>query len=344
MCFKHSSKMASEINKALSPAQRAADWILSQMESDGSLRGASSINEYYKTVFALAVAGRVAEADRMLEYVAGRFLMDDGDLDGTGCPWFEQFRIYCHPWIAMAATVRARFDIAERILRFLDAWHDDKTGGFYGTTEQRQKRAEQEMMTTGIIAIAMLWAGRTEIAKRTAVWMKNVWDAQLNLERGLCFVWHRDKGLVTNFPPDAVKSYMVDVTALAQKYYQYGIPAAFLSSFASVTQEQSWLELARDYLHASRHCREDVYRRPQSGKLGWGAAWTYRLTRDPKDREIADKVHAGLAAVQHAEGWWPTQNVYGGETPATVTPGLDLTGEFLAHLSWIESILGSPAA
>lgn len=326
-----------------SPARRAADWLVGNMNPDGSLRGATSINEYYKTVFALAVAGQVAAADRMLEYVSRSFLKADGDLDGAGCEWFEQFRIYCHPWVAMAATVRGRFDIAERILRFLEPWHDDQAGGFYGTTEQREKRGEQEMMTTGIVAIAMLWAGQTEIASRAADWMKNVWDAQPNLSRGLYFVWHREKGLVTDFPAAAAKSYMVDTKALAQKYYQYGIPAAFLSSFAGISRDQRWLKLAQDYLHASRHCREDVFRRPQSGKLGWGAAWTYRLTHDPQDREIAYKVREGLAATQRSEGWWPQQNVYGGETPATLTPGLDLTGEFLAHLSWMESVLDSQA-
>jgi hypothetical protein len=116
------------------------------------------------------------------------------------------------------------------------------------------------------------------------------------------------------------------------------VPAAFLSAFAGVTGERTWLQLAQQYLRASRHCREDVTRRPQSGKLGWGAAWTYRLSRDPQDRALAQQVHAGLAATQQAEGWWPKENVYGGETPMTLSPGLDLTGEFLAHLSWIESL------
>lgn len=324
-----------------SPVQRAADWLVAQMNPDGSLGGATSINEYYKTVFALAVAGRNPEADRMLNYVVARFAKADGDLDGTGCEWFDQFRIYCHPWIAMAATVRARFDISERILRFLEGWHDEQTGGFYGTTEQRDKRREQEMMTTGIVAIAMLWAGRIEIARRTAIWMKNLWDAQPNRERGLYFVWDHERGLLTDFPVAAATSYVVNANEVAQRYYQYGIPAAFLSSLAGATQDRAWLALAREYLHASRHCREDVYRRPQSGKLGWGAAWTYRLTRAAKDREIAEKVSDGLLATQTLEGWWPAQDVYGGKKPTTLRPGLDLTGEFIAHLSWIECALAS---
>lgn len=68
-----------------SVAQRAANWLIGLMQPDGSLRGATSINEYYKAVTGLAVYGYPKESERMLNYIAQRFLADDGDLDGTGC-------------------------------------------------------------------------------------------------------------------------------------------------------------------------------------------------------------------------------------------------------------------
>src|SRR5580693_7133564 len=133
-----------------SPSSRAADWLESQMKSDGSLRAATSINEYYKAVFALTCAGRHRAAERMLNYIVGRFLKKNGDLDGTGNPWYDQFRIYCHGWVAMAAIQLARFDVSERILGFLEGFHDPRAGGFFGTLKDRKNRAEQEMMTTGV--------------------------------------------------------------------------------------------------------------------------------------------------------------------------------------------------
>jgi squalene cyclase len=71
-----------EAHGTVSAAQRGADWLVAHVEPDGSIRGGTSINEYYKTVFALAAAGRHGHADRMLSYVVRRFLRDDGDLDG----------------------------------------------------------------------------------------------------------------------------------------------------------------------------------------------------------------------------------------------------------------------
>ena len=312
--------------------RRAGDWLVAQMNPDGSLRGATSINEYYKAIYSLAIAGWPAEADQMLQFIERRFLKPDGDLDGTGCPWFELFRIYAHPWVVMAAVVRARFDIAGRMLNFLEGWHHD--GGFYGKSE----RAEQELMTTGLVGLAMLWGGRIDAAKGVGGWFKRLWEAQPDVRTGLYFAWKPGDGLITKFPEEKAKQYWVNAGALKQQYYHYGIAAALLSSLAGVTGDRAWLDLARKYLHASRHCNQDVLDRPQSGKIGWGAAWTWRLSQDPADRALAEQVYTNLSAKQHAEGWWSHENIYTDNAPTAPQPALDLTGEFLGHLSWIESL------
>jgi hypothetical protein len=309
------------------------------MKPDGSLRGAESINDYYKSAFGLAAAGLNSETDTMLDYINKTFLTADGDLIGDGCPWFDVFRIYPHTWILMAAILRARFDIAERIAGFLDAFQDPSTGGYYGTLPAREKEGQQEMMTTGLSGIAMLWAGRREAALKTGQWMKNVMDAQPDITEGLDFVWHHDKGLVTEFPEEERKSYRVNPQEPGQRYYNYGIPAAFLTCLHGQTGDRQWLDLAGRYLHATEHCRDDFHRSPQSGKVGWGAAWLYRITGDPAARAIVERVYGHLASVQHAEGWWDAMNVYEQSAETSPEPGIDITGEFMAHLSWMESVL-----
>src|SRR5436305_54633 len=112
--------MAQASLEKFSAAQRAAGWLVELMLPDGSLRGAKSINEYYKAVVGLALAGRQNESERMLNYVVGRFLRDDGDLDGANCVWFDQFRIYPHAWLLMAAVMRCRFDLVRLWADFLE--------------------------------------------------------------------------------------------------------------------------------------------------------------------------------------------------------------------------------
>src|SRR5262249_41420092 len=114
---------------APSAAERGARWLIGRQKPDGSLEGAIGLGDYYKAPFGLAVTGHHAEADRMLGHVARTFLKADGDLDGTGVAWFDTFRIYPHAWLAVAALMRGRFEIAFPLLDFLSACHDERTGG-----------------------------------------------------------------------------------------------------------------------------------------------------------------------------------------------------------------------
>lgn len=323
-----------------SPAHRAGVWLANLMQPDGSLRGATSINEYYKAVIGLAASGRQDESERMLDYVVSRFLKPDGDLDGTGCVWWDQFRIYPHAWLLMAAIVRARFDLVRKWADFLETFQDPENGGFYGTLKDREQRAEQEFMTTGVVAIALLWAGRTDAALKAGAWLRRIHEAQPDLSRGFSFVWNRQTGLVTNFPAEKSTEYQINASQTAQWYFQYGIGAALSAGLFGATGDRAWLDLGRSYLDATKYGREDVYRQGTSGKIGWGASWMYRVTQDPADRAICEKVYANLRDSQHADGWWSVQNIYSHDWSTNPASQIDVTGEFATLMSWMENAIG----
>jgi len=334
--------MDMESQQKLKPsgAQRGAYWLISQMQPDGSFHNARSINEYYKAAFGLVISGHNLEADRLLDYVSKTFLKNDGDLNGEGCVWFEDFRIYAHCWLLMAALMRGRFEIVHPLLSFVAKYHDETSGGFFQKTAgSQQRKGVQEVMTTGLAGLACLWGGHLDIAEKTGQWMENLYQAQPNLSKGLYFVWDSRSGLVTEFPKEESKSFMIDARETQQRYYQYGIAAAFLSSLSAATGVKKWLALADEFLKSSKHCREDVYREPQSGKIGWGAAWTYRLTNNPEDLRIAQEVASGLGALQSEHGWWSTLNVYQHQMAKKLEPGLDITGEFVSLLGCMELVL-----
>jgi hypothetical protein len=236
--------------------------------------------------------------------------------------------------------MRGRFAIAGSLLRTLVAYHDEDTGGFFATAEARkQEQGRQEIMTTSLAGLACLWAGRLDIAMRTGQWLRNIYDAQPDISKGLYQVWDSRKGLVTNFPKREAKAFLVDATQPEQWYFQYGISGAFLSSLSAATQGKEWLELARKFLHASKYCREDVYRRPASGKIGWGAAWCYRLSSDPEDRKISVAVIEGLRALQNEDGSWSASGVRRAESDCVSEPDIDVTAEFTGLLGCMGLII-----
>jgi len=322
-----------EETKPLSFARRGAKWILALQQRDGSLRDTECLEAYYKAPFGLVVAGYNLQAERMLDYIENTFLQSDGDLDGRGVEWWEQFRTYPHAWLTIAALMRGRFRIVHSLLRILLAYHDEPSGGFFTSTESSKLRAgHQEIMTTSLAGLACLWAGRVDVATRAGGWLHRIWEAQPDASKGLYQAWDTRTGLITEFPASEAKSYFVDALQPAQWYFQYGISAAFLSALAASTQANQWLELAHNFLYASKYCREDVYRRPASGKIGWGAAWCYRLSGDAADREICLAVIEGLGDLQNNDGSWSATGVRRDKSAPGSVADIDVTAEFTGLL------------
>jgi DUF1680 family protein len=128
--------------------------------------------------------------------------------------------------------------------------------------------------------------------------------------------------------------FRVDASRPRQWYFQYGIAAALLAALARDTRDMRWLALAQRYLRASAHCHDDRYRTPQSGKIGWGAAWTHALSGDPEDAALVTAVVEGLAALQGGDGSWNGEGVYDRQPkPDTAVARLDVSAEFVALLS-----------
>ena len=310
--------------KAADSSAKGAGWLLAHLKDDGSLDGGTDLRAYYKTPAAFVLSGHVREAERVLDYVIAHLLKPDGDLDGAGVPWFRTYRTYPHSWICCAAMMRGRFELARTLAGFITSFHDPLTGGFFAD----QNRTTQEIMTTSMAGLACLWAGDLVRAESAGGWLETLFLAQPDLCRGLYTSWNN--GLVTEFSAADAPGCLVDATKPKQYYFQFGISAALLSSLSAATGNRKWLALARAFLHASEHCFSDRYSTPQSGKIGWGAAWTYRLTHRPEDAALSRAVIDGLAAMQNADGSWIASGAYGSEMAEADSGVIDITSEFTA--------------
>jgi hypothetical protein len=313
------------MNAAHTAAAQGAAWLLSRLNPDGSLRGANNLSAYYKVPCALQWNGHAAEATRVLRYVQRKFLVASGDLDGTGVAWIEQYRIYPHAWLCCAAAEAGETQLVNQLVRFLLSWRNASSGGFRARLD-----GSEEIMTTSMAALACLRAGLVDVARGVAGWLGRILEAQPDLARGLYHVWHPETGLVRG---DGSAAYLVDVAQPRQWYFLYGISAAFLAEYSRTTGDAAALELGRAYLRASKHCFEDRYSTPQSGKLGWGAAWVYLRTRDREDQAIVNAVVEGLRALQCGDGTWNAQGVYEANPGPEDDSRFDVTAEFVALLA-----------
>jgi hypothetical protein len=307
-------------------AESGAKWLLGLLEPDGSFRGATALDAYYKGPCALAFAGYRAEAERLIDFAAGRFLLPGGDLDGTSVPWYERFRTYPHSWLLWGAVELGREEFAAALAGFLAARVNPDTGGFRADAD-----GTEEIMTTSMAGLALLRAGHLDLARGAAGWLERVFHAQPDLHRGLIHVWKSGIGLTEG---DGSVWFRVDASQPRQWYFQYGISAALLADLARVTGESRWLELARSFLHASAYCHEDRYSTPQSGKIGWGAAWA-------GEPALVEAVAKGLGALQGGDGSWNAEGVYDAHPKAdNAIARIDVTSEFVALLSLMGGKIG----
>lgn len=280
---------------------------------------------YYKAPCALAFAGERSRAGRLFDYAIDRFLLPGGDLDGAGVAWFDRFRTYPHSWLCWAAVELNRPQAAARLSAFLATRWNPSSGGF-----RADAQGAEEIMTTSMAGLACLLAGNRDIAHGVARWLDTVFSAQPDLQRGLIHVCQPGLGLTAG---DGSVSYIVDASRPRQWYFQYGISAAFLAAYVRAGGSPAALQLARNYLLASRFCFEDVYRTPQSGKIGWGAAWTFALSREPSLKTLAETVATNLCQLQCGDGSWNPEGVYEPVPQSETAVRIDVTAEFVALLS-----------
>jgi hypothetical protein len=313
-------------------ASLGADWLLSLLQPDGSLKGATDFRAYYKTPAALLAHGHTREAHLILDHIADRYLKPDGDLDTDGVPWISIYRTYLHSWLCCSAMMAGRFEMAHKVAAFIATHHNPASGGFFAD----EAHTTEEIMTTSMAGLASLWAGNLTLASAAGRWLENLYNAQPDLTKGLYTTW-RD-GLVTDYPDDEAPSFRIDPAKARQYYFQYGISAALLTSLHGATGDNTWLTLAEDFLDASAHAGPDKYQTPQSGKIGWGAAWTYRHTKDPQHLALVNQVVATLVSLQNDDGSWLVTGVYGGATAPADSVTIDITSEFVTLQSFMAQV------
>lgn len=304
--------------QALQSANRAAAWLKALLDpATGSLRGGTDLRAYYKTASAFHANGLTTEADLVLDYIEQRYLRAGGDLDGDGVPWFSIYRTYPHSWICFAAVQRNRHALAQQLADFILTWQNPASGGFFAG----EARDVEEVMTTSMAGIALHHAGRADAARKAGQWLRNLWNQQPDLVyKGLYTSW-RNGALITEYAEADAAGCLVDVHKTRQWYFQYGIAAALLTQLGEH-------DLAREFLQASSHAAADRYQTPQSGKIGWGAAWA-------GDHELSATVAAGLCALQNGDGSWLATGVYGGETADADSVTIDVTAEFATLQAFI---------
>ena len=294
----------------LEASDKAVDFLVSQLEDDGSYGPTDDLAAYYKSPTTLYAAGRVEEANRLVDYIRGRFLQPNGDLltgpdNKSGDAAFTEYYHYTNAWVAMGAQRLGRFDVAQKTHPFLLAFYNKHQGGF-NTTGPYDRSDKSAIMTdtlsTSHGGLLALYFGDLDKAQQAGDVLLEIFAGQPDLNVGFYERIDWKGNAITEFPEELTPFYFISATKPDQPYFFIGYPIAYLGLLYRATGETRYLEGAQDYLNWILNTTGNVRNFFFAHKVGWGASIVANITHNPTYAQLARDIANHLVSIQQPNG------------------------------------------
>ncbi|MEM2864470.1 MAG: hypothetical protein QXR65_04300 [Candidatus Bathyarchaeia archaeon] len=332
----------SRVRRYVEAAIRGAEWLANRQLKDGSIRPELGLGPMYKAVAALAYAGKVVEANRLLNWLRDKALIRPGEFkltfnpessDGAGTAF------YPNAWIMLGSLKLMRFDVAS--VEAMDGLsrYQVGCGGFMSTLEG----GRVDILNTAMGGWISLYYGRIAQAERAGQLLRRM--AELQPEPGKLYYvydcWSDD--LLRAIPENRWMTHVVDTSKPEQHFYHSGIAMVLLSDLYKATGKTGYLEAAEEvYFKISSSSKAESFRWPSKCKDGWGAALLYQATGRSEHRLLAEKVaDKTFLETQGRDGGWkgfhaPLTDDYSEKVEVSAE---ELTAEFVFELLEIAKCL-----
>jgi len=330
-------------------AKKATSWLASQMTEMGNYRGkepqrtdgtfpdTDDIGCYYKSVYSLRATGQSAAAARMMTYVCKRFQSPEGDFfntpevrsSGSYGPYFCQ--LYQNSWLMRGAVALSWFELANRILNFMNTQRDPVSGGYF--THVNSKTGIMDSNSIAVGAWCCLLVGKYELAKQSC----NLLLTLLKNQKDPDVLWSRCKadGIpITDLSDIAEKNHIyvrIHAKHPKQAYWIWGWPLNALLGMYEVTKDKSYFDGAVKIFNFLERCHENAFSYTTAGKDAWGAARLYRMTGDKRYLSRAMMQMEYILNHQHKDGYMLGEGVTD-ETGQAKRTTFDYTADFTSWL------------
>ena len=285
-----------EKNKAdiyLEAGRKGSEWLCSRQNRDGSIGTPFGVGGMYKTVWSMVANGKLTNAAMLLDWAKKNIMVQPGEFHYKYESSFEKTQfLYRNCFILLGAYKLGRFDICseeaiKQILRYQDA-----SGGFYANLDDKKIQAPINLLFTVVGGWISLYFGKIDEAIKTGNFIADeIINKQPDFDHFYYCGWDPKNGkLVTEFDPNTELSNCINAAKPIGPFYYSGAAAGFLTELFERTSEKKFLDAAIKSMSFSYNTIPESYNWPSKCKEGWGAALLYRQTRDPKHREIAEKV------------------------------------------------------
>ncbi|OIJ66087.1 hypothetical protein WN71_020735 [Streptomyces mangrovisoli] len=191
-----------------------------------------------------------------------------------------------------------------------------------------------DLRSTALAGLVGLSVGDDEAVAGALDFTRRLMADQPDLPRNFFLVRDSKGHLVTSFDDAEARLFTVGFAEHQRDplYYALGLGMTFLAAAHERDGAPESLSGALAYAEQCMARTDAILRHHYTGKIGWGMAKLYRLTRRPEHRAVAEQAAEHLLRTQLSSGaWWiPTLYSAPEEQPRAVT--LDRTAE---HALWL---------
>ena len=300
--------------------KKGINWVCEQMNADGTVnpvdKGAFA---YYKLPWALAMAGRIEEAESIVRWIVAECMTDDGDFESHKRNKFHRdYYGYENAWIVLAAHLLGLFDISTGGWSYIERFQDPATGGICSRMPyDADSNGLEDPLSSAWVPGVCLHLGKLDMALRAADFLQGIWDSQPDTGRQFYFLWRPKGGFITSKPPEepAERDYRISTTEPENWHYITGAQVAFLAKLYLITRDPKHLALARRARDFGMSCHDDLSRSDSAGKFCYGNTYLFRATGEERYLETAIRCADYLCSDQKPAGCW----MRGGKPTASST-------------------------
>lgn len=311
-------------------SERGAHYLISQQHPNGRI-GSEYILDYYKAPWGLAAAGQRDAAWKLLDWIKANVETSPGQFHaGDDRPQLLRSSTYRNTFIMMGGLQLGRFDITSNAaIKNFRGYQHDRVGAFYGE-QHFHPGVDFNTNHTGMSAILCLYAGLEREAVAAGQYILKHLADQPDTDRIFYVNTDTSGALITTFNEGDAFWRTVDYSRKEGHFWAIGTAAAFLAQLFWRTGDEEYLTAARALLHLTYRLAPGFETWASSGKLAWGAARLYAVTREEEFAAMAQ--HIGQQCflnMQHDDGsWGPFYLHMGADMKGYETPLLELTAEF----------------
>lgn len=304
-------------------AQQAVDFQLKFQEPDGGFVWEGFPKDaFHKQAYSWGVAGRLAEANRLLDWIRRERLLSDGEIMDYHSD------IYKYSWMVQGAHRLGRFDVSFPVFQAASRYQA-ACGGF---PVRPRTNGVCRALSTCWLGVTALYVGDLQLAQRAFRWTESVCEQQRDPTR--FYFQTTSTGELVTRDSQAASALYVNNRQPQQCYWEIGLPLQLACRLYMATGAKSYLDSARRLFDRHCQCGADAFASTSSGKSALGAALLYAIRGDEAPRQKAVEFCNFLLETQLPEGSW-----HHDAWPDEVLYYLDAAAEFSVWLFEIAALL-----